>query len=211
MDSFIKVELVAALAVRYNLVTLLDFIKEHHIKTIQGAEDDYLILSDNTKMWVKQASKYTFIGTDDSINGLMSVEDFYRNRYAFMHNILAKNNGISDTITNLFDTFLQLVTEHQEPYNPVTTVFMQDHSEIYKTDASVKKQFIAHIDNVPGWIPFAIASENQDIISCRSAVNLLYDLKCCIDPSNDHELQQQLRLIQEAYPNEYNFNFTIQD
>lgn len=174
MDSLIKLQLVAALAVRYNLVALLGFIKDYHIKTIQGSEDGYVILSDNTKIWVKQASKYTFIGTDDSINGIMSVEDFYRNRYAFMHNILAKNDGISDTITNLFDTFLQLVTEHQEPYNPVTTVFMQDHSEIYKTDANGKKQFITHIDNVPMWIPLLL---HQKI---KTSYLVVVPLICCM-------------------------------
>lgn len=209
MDSIIKLELIAALTVRYNLIRLLGFIKEHHIKTVHGSEDNFIIFSDNDKIWVGRASEYTFLCMKDSIQGIMSIDEFYQNRYALMNSIFSAD--VTNTINNLYDTLINLVTQYQEPYNPVTTLFMYDHSDIYKTSADGEKQFVTHLDNVPMWIPFDTTSTDQDIISCRSAVNLLYDLKCCIDPSTDHELQQRLRLIQEEYPDEYNFNLTIQD
>lgn len=209
MDSIIKLQLMAALTVRYNLLGLLTFIKEHHIKTIHGSENDFIILSDNNKIWIEGASKYTFLCMIDPINTVMSVDKFYKNRYNVMRSIFTSE--ISKAIINLYDTLLKIVTEYQEPYNPITTVHMHDHSPIYKTNADGEKQLVTHIDDVPKWIPFDVKSEDQDIISCRSALNLLYDLKCCIDPSVDYEIQQQLKNLQEAYPNEYNFNLTVQD
>lgn len=209
MDSIIKLELIAALTVRCNLVGLLPFIRENHIKTVHCSEDGFVIFSDNDKIWVDSASKYTFLCMMDSIDGIMSVDEFYQNRYTVMHSIFTSE--ISNTINSLYDILMQLVTEYQEPYNPVSTVHIHDHSDIYITNADGEKQLVTHLDNVPKWIPFDTTSKDQDIISCRSAVKLLYDLQCCIDPAIDYEMQQQLRLIQEEYPNEYNFNLKVQD
>lgn len=210
MDSFIRLQLTTATIVRHNLVSLLDFIRTNHIHYIQKTEDDYLVLKNDKKAWTKRATDYTFIGINDVLpDGVLSVEDFYQNRYEFLNKIFTSNEDISKVICDLYDTLIKLANIYQEPYNPKDTLFLYDHTSVYSLGGNGEQHFVTHIENVPKYIPFTTVCTDNDIISVRTAVNQLYDLKCCIDPSIDYQMQQQLKTLQEVYPNEYNFNLKV--
>lgn len=210
MDSFIRLQLTTATIVRHNLVNLLEFIRTNHIRSIQKTEDGYLILGNDKKAWTKRATDFTFIGINDVLpDGVLSVEDFYQNRYEFLDKIFTTNDDISKVIYDLYDTLIKLVEIYQEPYNPKDTLFLYDHSSVYSLNGNGEQHFITHIENVPQYIPFDCICKDNDIISVRTAVSQLYDLKCCIDPSIDYQLQQQIKLLQEAYPDEYDFNLKV--
>lgn len=210
MDSFIRLQLTTATIVRHNLVNLLEFIRTKHICSIQKTEDDYLILKNDKNAWTKRATDYTFIGINDVLpDGVISVEDFYQNRYEFLNKIFTTNDDISKVICDLYDTLIKLANIYQEPYNPKDTLFLYDHSSIYRLDNNGEQHFVTHIENVPQYIPFDCICKDNDIIAVRKAVSQLYDLKCCIDPSIDYQMRQQLKTLQEAYPNEYDFNLEI--
>lgn len=212
MDSFIRLQLTTATIVRHNLVNLLEFIRTNHIRFIQKTEDGYLVLSNKTSVWTKRATDFTFIGINDVLpDGVLSVEDFYQNRYEFLDKIFTTNDDISKVIYDLYDTLIKLVEIYQEPYNPKDTLFLYDHSSVYSLGGNGEQHFITHIENVPRYIPFDCICKDNDIIAIRTAVSQLYDLKCCIDPSIDYQLQQQLKTLQEEYPDEYNFNLKVQD
>ena len=212
MDSFIRLQLTTATIVRHNLIRLLEFIRINHISLIQKTEDGYLVLEKDKNAWTKRATDYTFIGINDVLpDGVISVEDFYQNRYEFLNKIFTTNDDISKVIYDLYDTLISLANIYQEPYNPKDTLFLYDHSSIYSIDNNGEQHFITHIDNVPKYIPFDCICKDNDIIAVRKAVSQLYDLKCCIDPSIDYEMQQQLRTLQEEYPDEYNFDLKVQD
>lgn len=210
MNSFIRLQLTTATIVRHNLVNLLEFIRTNHIRSIQKTEDGYLILENDKKAWTKRATDFTFIGINDVLpDGVLSVEDFYQNRYEFLDKIFTTNDDISKVIYDLYDTLIKLVEIYQEPYNPKDTLFLYDHSSVYSIDNNGEQHFITHIENVPQYIPFITVCVDNDIIAIRTAVSQLYDLKCCIDPSIDYQLQQQLKTLQEEYPDEYNFNLKV--
>lgn len=210
MDSFIRLQLTTATIVRHNLVSLLDFIRTNHIRFIQKTEDGYLILENDTKAWTKRATDYTFIGINDVLpDGVLSVEYFYQNRYEFLDKIFSINDDISKVIYDLYDTLIKLVEIYQEPYNPKDTLFLYDHTSVYSLGNNGEQHFITHIENVPQYIPFDCICKDNDIISIRTAVSQLYDLKCCIDPSIDYQLQQQIKLLQEVYQDEYDFNLKV--
>lgn len=212
MDSFIRLQLTTATIVRHNLVNLLEFIRTNHIRSIQKTEDGYLILENDKKAWTKRATDFTFIGINDVLpDGVLSVEDFYQNRYEFLDKIFTTNDDISKVIHDLYDTLIKLLEIYQEPYNPKDTLFLYDHSSVYSLGGNGEQHFITHIENVPQYIPFDCICKDNDIIAIRTAVSQLYDLKCCIDPSIDYQLQQQLKTLQEEYPDEYNFNLKVQD
>lgn len=212
MDSFIRLQLTTATIVRHNLIRLLEFIRINHISLIQKTKDGYLVLENDKNAWTKRATDYTFIGINDVLpDGVISVEDFYQNRYEFLNKIFTTNDDISKVIYDLYDTLISLANIYQEPYNPKDTLFLYDHSSIYSIDNNGEQHFITHIDNVPKYIPFDCICKDNDIIAVRKAVSQLYDLKCCIDPSIDYEMQQQLRTLQEEYPDEYNFDLKVQD
>lgn len=212
MDSFIRLQLTTATIVRHNLIHLLEFIRINHISSIQKTEDGYLILGNDKKAWTKRATDFTFIGINDVLpDGVLSVEDFYQNRYEFLDKIFSTNDDISKVIYDLYDTLIKLVEIYQEPYNPKDTLFLYDHTSVYSLGNNGEQHFITHIENVPQYIPFDCICKDNDIISVRTAVSQLYDLKCCIDPSIDYELNHQLKTIQEAYPDEYDFNLKVQD
>lgn len=212
MDSFIRLQLTTATIVRHNLVNLLEFIRTNHIRSIQKTEDGYLILGNDKNAWTKRATDFTFIGINDVLpDGVLSVEDFYQNRYEFLDKIFTTNEDISKVIYDLYDTLIKLVEIYQEPYNPKDTLFLYDHSSVYSLGDNGEQHFITHIENVPQYIPFDCICKDNDIIAIRTAVSQLYDLKCCIDPSIDYQLQQQLKTLQEEYPDEYNFNLKVQD
>ena len=210
MDSFIRLQLTTATIVRHNLVNLLEFIRTNHIRSIQKTEDGYLILENDKKAWTKRATDFTFIGINDVLSdGVLSVEDFYQNRYEFLDKIFTTNDDISKVIYDLYDTLIKLVEIYQEPYNPKDTLFLYDHTSVYSLDNNGEQHFITHIENVPQYIPFDCICKDNDIIAVRTAVSQLYDLKCCIDPSIDYQFQQQLKTLQEEYPDEYNFNLKV--
>lgn len=210
MDSFIRLQLTTATIVRHNLVNLLEFIRTNHIRSIQKTEDGYLILENDTKAWTKRATDFTFIGINDVLpDGVLSVEDFYQNRYEFLDKIFSTNDDISKVIYDLYDTLIKLVEIYQEPYNPKDTLFLYDHTSVYTLGNNGEQHFITHIENVPQYIPFDCICKDNDIISVRTAVSQLYDLKCCIDSSIDYEMQQQIKLLQEVYPDEYDFNLKV--
>lgn len=210
MDSFIRLQLTTANIVRHNLITLLGFIRMYHIHSIQKTEDGYIILGNETSVWTKRATDYMFIGTNDVLpDGVMTVEAFYQNRYQLFNKIFTTNEDISKVIHDLYDTLIKLVNIYQEPYNPKDTLFLYDHSSVYNLDKTGEQHFVTHIENVPQYIPFDCVCKDKDIISVRTAVSQLYDLKCCIDPSIDYELQQQLKTLQEEYPHEYNFDLKV--
>lgn len=212
MDSFIRLQLTTATIVRHNLIRLLEFIRINHISLIQKTEDGYLVLENDKNAWTKRATDYTFIGINDVLpDGVISVEDFYQNRYEFLNKIFTTNNDISKVIYDLYDTLISLANIYQEPYNPKDTLFLYDHSSIYSIDNNGEQHFITHIDNVPKYIPFDCICKDNDIIAVRKAVSQLYDLKCCIDPSIDYEMHHQLKTLQEEYPYEYDFNLKVQD
>nr|DAV33529.1 MAG TPA: hypothetical protein [Caudoviricetes sp.] len=212
MDSFIRLQLTTATIVRHNLVNLLEFIRTNHIRSIQKTEDGYLILKNDKNAWTKRATDFTFIGINDVLpDGVLSVEDFYQNRYEFLDKIFTTNDDISKVIYYLYDTLINLANIYQEPYNPKDTLFLYDHSSVYSLCGNGEQHFITHIENVPQYIPFDCICKDNDIIAIRTAVSQLYDLKCCIDPSIDYQLQQQLKTLQEEYPDEYNFNLKVQD
>lgn len=212
MDSFIRLQLTTATIVRHNLIHLLEFIRINHISSIQKTEDGYLVLGNETSVWTKRATDYTFIGINDVLpDGVLTVEDFYQNRYEFLNKIFTVNEDISQAIYTLYDALIKLANIYQEPYNPKDTLFLYDHSSIYSIDNNGEQHFITHIDNVPKYIPFDCICKDNDIIAVRKAVSQLYDLKCCIDSSIDYEMQQQLKTLQEEYPDEYNFNLKVQD
>lgn len=212
MNSFIRLQLTTATIVRHNLVNLLEFIRTNHIRSIQKTEDGYLILGNDKKAWTKRATDFTFIGINDVLpDGVISVEDFYQNRYEFLDKIFSTNDDISKVIYDLYDTLIKLVEIYQEPYNPKDTLFLYDHTSVYSLGNNGEQHFITHIENVPRYIPFDCICKDNDIISVRTAVSQLYDLKCCIDPSIDYQLQQQIKLLQEVYPDEYDFNLKVQD
>lgn len=210
MDSFIRLQLTTATIVRHNLVNLLEFIRTNHIRSIQKTEDGYLILENDKKAWTKRATDFTFIGINDVLpDGVLSVEDFYQNRYEFLDKIFTTNDDISKVIHDLYDTLIKLLEIYQEPYNPKDTLFLYDHSSVYSLGGNGEQHFITHIENVPQYIPFDCICKDNDIIAIRTAVSQLYDLKCCIDPSIDYQLQQQLKTLQEEYQDEYNFNLKV--
>lgn len=210
MDSFIRLQLTTATIVRHNLVNLLEFIRTNHIRSIQKTEDGYLVLENDKKAWTKRATDFTFIGINDVLpDGVLSVEDFYQNRYEFLDKIFSTNDDISKVIYDLYDTLIKLVEIYQEPYNPKDTLFLYDHTSVYTLGNNGEQHFITHIENVPQYIPFDCICKDNDIISVRTAVSQLYDLKCCIDPSIDYEMQQQIKLLQEVYPDEYDFNLKV--
>lgn len=210
MDSFIRLQLTTANIVRYNLITLLGFIRMYHIHSIQKTEDGYIILGNETSVWTKRATDYMFIGTNDVLpDGVMTVESFYQNRYQLFNKIFTTNEDISKVIHDLYDTLIKLVNIYQEPYNPKDTLFLYDHLSVYNLDKTGEQHFVTHIENVPQYIPFDCVCKDEDIISVRTAVSQLYDLKCCVDPSIDYELQQQLKHLQEEYPYEYNFDLKV--
>lgn len=212
MDSFIRLQLTTATIVRHNLVNLLEFIRTNHIRYVQKTEDGYLVLKNDKNAWIKRATDFTFIGINDVLpDGVLSVEDFYQNRYEFLDKIFSTNDDISKVIYDLYDTLIKLVEIYQEPYNPKDTLFLYDHSSVYSLGNNGEQHFITHIENVPQYIPFDCICKDNDIISVRTAVSQLYDLKCCIDPSIDYQLQQQIKLLQEVYPDEYDFNPKVQD
>lgn len=210
MDSFIRLQLTTATIVRHNLVNLLEFIRTNHIRYVQKTEDGYLVLKNDKNAWIKRATDFTFIGINDVLpDGVLSVEDFYQNRYEFLDKIFTTNEDISKVIYDLYDTMIKLVEIYQEPYNPKDTLFLYDHSSVYTLGNNGEQHFITHIENVPQYIPFDCICKDNDIISVRTAVSQLYDLKCCIDQSIDYEMQQQIKLLQEAYPDEYDFNLKV--
>lgn len=212
MDSFIRLQLTTATIVRHNLIHLLESIRINHISSIQKTEDGWLVLENDKNAWTRRATDYTFIGINDVLpDGVISVEDFYQNRYEFLNKIFTTNDDISKVIYDLYDTLISLANIYQEPYNPKDTLFLYDHSSIYSIDDNGEQHFITHIDNVPKYIPFDCICKDNDIIVVRKAVSQLYDLKCCIDPSIDYELQHQLKTLQEEYPDEYNFDLKVQD
>lgn len=212
MDSFIRLQLTTATIVRHNLIHLLEFIRIHHISSIQKTEDGYLVLENDKNAWTRRAADYTFIGINDALpDGVVSVEDFYQNRYEFLNKIFTTNDDISKVIYDLYDTLIKLANIYQEPYNPKDTLFLYDHTSVYNLDGNGEQHFITHIENVPQYIPFTQVCKDSDIIAIRTAVSQLYDLKCCIDPSIDYQLQQQLKTLQEEYPYEYNFDLKVQD
>ena len=210
MDSFIRLQLTTATIVRHNLIHLLGFIRMNHIHSIQRTEDGYLVLGNETSVWTKRATDYMFVGINDVLpSGIMTVESFYQNRYKLLDEIFTKNEDISKVIHDLYDTLISLANIYQEPYNPKDTLFLYDHSSIYSIDNNGEQHFITHIENVPQYIPFDCICKDNDIIAVRKAVSQLYDLKCCIDPSIDYQLQQQIKTLQEEYPYEYNFDLKV--
>lgn len=210
MDSFIRLQLTTATIVRHNLIHLLGFIRLNHIHSIQKTEDGYLVLGNETSIWTKRATDYMFVGINDVLpDGIMTVEAFYKNRYELFDRIFAENEDISKAVHDLYDTLIKLANIYQEPYNPKDTLFLYDHSSVYRLDNTGEQHFVTHIENVPQYIPFDCICKDKDIISVRTAVNQLYDLKCCIDSSIDYELQQQLKTLQEEYPYEYNFDLKV--
>lgn len=212
MDSFIRLQLTTATIVRNNLIRLLGFIRMNHIHSIQKTEDGYLVLGNETSVWTKRATDYMFVGINDVLpDGIMTVGWFYQNRYGLFNEIFTKNDDISKVIYDLYDALIKLANIYQEPYNPKDTLFLYDHSAIYSIDNNGEQHFIIHIENVPQYIPFDCICKDNDIIAVRKAVSQLYDLKCCIDPSIDYQLQQQLKTLQEEYPDEYNFDLKVQD
>lgn len=212
MDSFIRLQLTTATIVRNNLIRLLGFIRMNHIHSIQKTEDGYLVLGNGTSVWTKRATDYMFVGINDVLpDGVMTVGWFYQNRYGLFNEIFTKNDDISKVIYDLYDALIKLANIYQEPYNPKDTLFLYDHSSIYSIDKNGEQHFITHIENVPQYIPFDCICKDNDIIAVRKAVSQLYDLKCCIDPSIDYQLQQQLKTLQEEYPDEYNFDLKVQD
>lgn len=212
MDSFIRLQLTTATIVRQNLIRLLGFIRTNHIHSIQKTEDGYLVLGNETSVWTKRATDYMFIGINDVLpDGVMTVGWFYQNRYGLFNEIFTKNEDISKVIYDLYDTLISLANIYQEPYNPKDTLFLYDHTSVYSINNNGEQHFVTHIENVPKYIPFKQVCQDKDIISVRTAVSQLYDLKCCIDPSIDYELQHQLKTLQEEYPDEYNFNLKVQD
>lgn len=212
MDSFIRLQLTTVTIVRHNLIHLLEFIRINHISSIQKTEDGWLVLENDKNAWTRRATDYTFIGINDVLpDGIISVENFYQNRYEFLDKIFIVNEDISQAIYTLYDALIKLANIYQEPYNPKDTLFLYDHTSIYSLDNSGEQHFITHVENVPKYIPFKQVCQDKDIISVRTAVSQLYDLKCCIDPSIDYELQHQLKTLQEEYPDEYNFNLKVQD
>lgn len=212
MDSFIRLQLTTATIVRNNLIRLLGFIRMNHIHSIQKTEDGYLVLGNGTSVWTKRATDYMFVGINDVLpDGVMTVGWFYQNRYGLFNEIFTKNDDISKVIYDLYDALIKLANIYQEPYNPKDTLFLYDHSAIYSIDNNGEQHFITHIENVPQYIPFDCICKDNDIIAVRKAVSQLYDLKCCIDPSIDYQLQQQLKTLQEEYPDEYNFDLKVQD
>lgn len=212
MDSFIRLQLTTATIVRQNLIRLLGFIRTNHIHSIQKTEDGYLVLGNETSVWTKRATDYMFIGINDVLpDGVMTVGWFYQNRYGLFNEIFTKNEDISKVIYDLYDTLISLANIYQEPYNPKDTLFLYDHTSVYSINNNGEQHFITHIENVPKYIPFDCICKDNDIIAIRKAVSQLYDLKCCIDPSIDYEMQQQLKTLQEEYPDEYNFNLKVQD
>lgn len=212
MDSFIRLQLTTATIVRQNLIRLLGFIRTNHIHSIQKTEDGYLVLGNETSVWTKRATDYMFIGINDVLpDGVMTVGWFYQNRYGLFNEIFTKNEDISKVIYDLYDTLISLANIYQEPYNPKDTLFLYDHTSVYSINNNGEQHFITHIENVPKYIPFDCICKDNDIIAIRKAVSQLYDLKCCIDPSIDYELQHQLKTLQEEYPDEYNFDLKVQD
>ena len=212
MDSFIRLQLTTATIVRNNLIRLLGFIRMNHIHSIQKTEDGYLVLGNGTSVWTKRATDYMFVGINDVLpDGVMTVGWFYQSRYGLFNEIFTKNDDISKVIYDLYDALIKLANIYQEPYNPKDTLFLYDHSSIYSIDNNGEQHFITHIENVPQYIPFDCICKDNDIIAVRKAVSQLYDLKCCIDPSIDYQLQQQLKTLQEEYPDEYNFDLKVQD
>lgn len=212
MDSFIRLQLTTATIVRHNLIHLLGFIRMNHIHSIQKTEDGYLVLGNKTSVWTKRANDYMFVGINDVLpDGAMTVGWFYQNRYGLFNEIFTKNDDISKVIYDLYDTLISLANIYQEPYNPKDTLFLYDHTSVYNLDNNGEQHFITHIENVPMYIPFDCICKDNDIIAVRKAVSQLYDLKCCIDPSIDYQLQHQLKTLQEEYPDEYNFNLKVQD
>ena len=212
MDSFIRLQLTTATIVRNNLIRLLGFIRMNHIHSIQKTEDGYLVLGNGTSVWTKRATDYMFVGINDVLpDGVMTVGWFYQNRYGLFNEIFTKNDDISKVIYDLYDALIKLANIYQEPYNPKDTLFLYDHSSIYSIDNNGEQHFITHIENVPQYIPFDCICKDNDIIAVRKAVSQLYDLKCCIDPSIDYQLQQQLKTLQEEYSDEYNFDLKVQD
>lgn len=212
MDSFIRLQLTTATIVRHNLIHLLEFIRINHISSIQVTEDGWLVLENDKNAWTRRATDYTFIGINDVLpDGVISVENFYQNRYEFLNKMFTVNDDISKVIYDLYDALIKLANIYQEPYNPKDTLFLYDHSAIYSIDNNGEQHFITHIENVPQYIPFDCICKDNDIIAVRKAVSQLYDLKCCIDPSIDYQLQQQLKTLQEEYPDEYNFDLKVQD
>lgn len=212
MDSFIRLQLTTATIVRHNLVNLLGFIRTNHIHSIQKTEDGYLVLGNETSVWTKRATNYMFVGINDVLpDGVMTVGWFYQNRYGLFNEIFTKNDDISKVIHDLYDTLINLANIYQEPYNPKDTLFLYDHTSIYSIDNNGEQHFITHIENVPQYIPFDCICKDNDIIAVRKAVSQLYDLKCCIDPSIDYELNHQLKTLQEEYPYEYDFDLKVQD
>ena len=212
MDSFIRLQLTTATIVRNNLIHLLEFIRINHISSIHKTEDGWLVLENDKNAWTRRATDYTFIGINDVLpDGIISVENFYQNRYEFLDKIFTVNEDISKVIYDLYDTLISLANIYQEPYNPKDTLFLYDHTSVYNLDSTGEQHFVTHIENVPKYIPFKQLCQDKDIISVRTAVSQLYDLKCCIDPSIDYELNHQLKTLQEEYPDEYNFNLKVQD
>lgn len=212
MDSFIRLQLTTATIVRHNLIHLLEFIRINHISSIQKTEDGWLVLENDKNAWTRRVTDYTFIGINDVLpDGVISVEDFYQNRYEFLDKIFTVNEDVSQAIYTLYDALIKLANIYQEPYNPKDTLFLYDHTSVYSIDNNGEQHFITHIENVPQYIPFDCICKDNDIIAVRKAVSQLYDLKCCIDPSIDYQLQQQLKTLQEEYPDEYNFDLKIQD
>lgn len=212
MDSFIRLQLTTATIVRHNLIHLLEFIRINHISSIQKTEDGWLVLENDKNAWTRRATDYMFVGINDVLpDGVMTVGWFYQNRYELFNEIFTKNDDISKVIYDLYDTLINLANIYQEPYNPKDTLFLYDHSSVYNLDNNGEQHFVTHIENVPQYIPFDCICKDNDIIAIRTAVSQLYDLKCCIDPSIDYQLQQQLKTLQEEYPDEYNFDLKVQD
>lgn len=210
MDSFIRLQLTTATIVRHNLVNLLGFIRTNHIHSIQKTEDGYLVLGNEISVWTKRATDYMFVGINDVLpDGVMTVGWFYQNRYGLFNEIFTKNEDISKVIYDLYDTLISLANIYQEPYNPKDTLFLYDHTSVYSIDNNGEQHFVTHIENVPKYIPFDCICKDNDIIAVRKAVSQLYDLKCCIDPSIDYQLHQQLKTLQEEYPYEYNFDLKV--
>lgn len=212
MDSFIRLQLSTAIIVRRNLIHLLGFIQANHIHSVQKTEDGHLVLGNGTSVWTKRASDYMFIGLNDSIpDGVLTVGWFYQNRYELLDKIFTTNKDISREIYSLYYRLIKLMDIYQEPYSPNDTLFLYNHSSVHHIDKNGENHFVTHINNIPKYIPFDYLYEDKDIISVRAAISQLHDLKCCIDPSIDYELQHSLKLLQEEYPNEYHFDLKVQD
>lgn len=209
MDVLIEMHLRKFIQVRAEILRLLDKIKEYGFYQVAPAEKNLLVFWDkNNRLYCEDQYPYKFaFVTDDCISDLTDIKTFVDSMRSNMIKWGLNNPTIVDDINKTYDLLMGIMSNVENSYSPTDVYYLQNRNSVWRKGITSDSHFVTHIDEIPEYLPITVYGYDNEFVDLRTAVNQMYLLKCCFDPSIDYQLNDKYK--QEDLLNEHNSDTTV--